>query len=343
MNKIQKEDIRDFAAAFALKDCLRGSKILITGSTGLIGSSLVHCLLALDAGITVYAPVRKMDKVKDIYEKSERERITFIECDMESSVDYGIPPVDYIIHCAAPTASKYFVEHPVETFNAVFHISESILRYGIACRPKGIVFLSSLEVYGCIGDDSVAVDENVQGNLELLSVRSSYPMAKRAVEHLCHLYAVQYGLNVKVARLTQVAGAGVSKDDNRVMAQFCRLASKNEDIVLHSIGQSARPYCYTTDCVSAILYILLKGKSGESYNVATESTYISALGMAEFIRDRLNPAINVRCEPKDGMGYAPDTKVRLSAEKLRNLGWKPDYDLGKMLDRIIKSMNADER
>ena len=125
------------------------------------------------------------------------------------------------------------------------------------------------------------------------------------------------------------------KDDNRVVAQFARLAAKGEDIVLHTTGESARPYCYTTDCISALLYILLKGKNGEAYNVANDSTYISARGMAEFLRDNFNPAIDVRVELNDNMGYAPASKLNLSTEKLRALGWQPRYDLKQLFERLI--------
>ena len=48
MNNIQKEDIALFAQRFALKDELKASTFLITGATGLIGSTLIHGLLAAD-------------------------------------------------------------------------------------------------------------------------------------------------------------------------------------------------------------------------------------------------------------------------------------------------------
>ena len=46
MNKIQKKDINEFANSFELSDLLVNSSFLVTGATGLIGSTLVHCLLA---------------------------------------------------------------------------------------------------------------------------------------------------------------------------------------------------------------------------------------------------------------------------------------------------------
>jgi nucleoside-diphosphate-sugar epimerase len=205
---------------------------------------------------------------------------------------------------------------------------------------KGFVYLSSLEVYGTITDDSVFVREDVQGYIDPLNIRSSYPMAKRAAEHLCHLYAVQYGLPIKIARLTQTTGSGISKDDNRVIAQFAKLASKGQDIVLHTTGESARPYCYTTDAVSAILYILLKGCAGNAYNVANEETYISARGMAEYLHDNFNPSISVRVELNENMGYAPPTKLRLSTEKLQKLGWSPRKGLKEIFERLIEYLNS---
>ena len=104
--------------------------------------------------------------------------------------------------------------------------------------------------------DTNAVTEEVQGYLDPMAVRSSYPMAKRASENLCCLYASEYGVPVMIARLTQTTGAGIAKDDNRIIAQFAKLASQGKDIVLNTTGESARPYCYTTDTISALLFIL---------------------------------------------------------------------------------------
>ena len=335
MNKIQEQDIQEFAKTFALSNQLSNSTFLITGSTGLIGSMLIHCLLALDKGIRIIAPVRNNKKAKDMFSKKELENICLFECDIVK-YDYNhIKNIDFIIHCAAPTASKFFVEHPVETFTVIVEGTKVLLDYAKEHPIKGFVYLSSLEVYGEVHDDSVPITEDIQGHLDPMTIRSSYPMAKRAVENLCCLYAAEHGVPAKVARLTQTTGAGIAKDDNRVIAQFTRLVANGQDIVLHTTGEAARPYCYTTDAVSAILYILLKGTSGEAYNVANEETYISARGMAEFLRNEFNSNINVCVELNDNMGYAPVTKLRLSSTKLRKLGWSPYCDMHEIFTKLL--------
>lgn len=339
MNKIQEQDIREFVQAFALSDQISNTTFLITGATGLIGTTLIHCLLALNKGIKVIAPVRNEAKAKDIFSEEELENIGLIECDIVR-YDYNqLADIDYIVHCAAPTASKFFVEHPVETFNIIVDGTKVLLEYAKEHSIKGFVYLSSLEVYGEIHDDSLPVTEDIQGYLDPMSVRSSYPMAKRAVENLCCLYVAEYGVPAKVARLTQTTGAGIAKDDNRVIAQFTRLAANGQDIVLHTTGEAARPYCYTTDAVSAILYILLNGNAGEAYNVANEETYISARGMAEYLRDEFNPNIQVRVELNDNMGYAPATKQRLSTSKLIGLGWSPLVCMKNIFERLTQYLS----
>lgn len=336
MNSIQEKDIKEFAQSFTLAEGLSDSTFLITGATGLIGSTLIHCLLALNEGIKIVAPLRNEEKAKGMFSSDEQQHIRFIECDIVT-YDYNqLTGIDYIIHCAAPTASKFFVEHPVETFDIIYNGTKVLLNYAKTCNIKGFVYLSSLEVYGEIHDDSKPITEDVQGYLDPLSVRSSYPMAKRAVENLCCLYASEYGVPTKIARLTQTTGAGIAKDDNRVIAQFTRLAALGQNIILHTTGEAARPYCYTTDAISAILYILLVGESGEAYNVANEETYISARGMAEYLREEFNPNISVRIELNDNMGYAPATKLPLSTIKLKSLGWKPIVSKKEIFKRLTE-------
>ena len=337
MNTIQKLDIEDFVQDFALTDSLNSAKFLITGATGLIGSTLVRCLLALNKDIQITCPIRNLKKVKAIYGE-EVETIRFIECDLLTYLN-KLTEEDgfkYIIHCASPTSGKYMTEHPVDTYMLAIDSTRAILEYARKVQTD-IVYVSSLEYYGQNFDDTM-ITENMQGFVNSTDSRSSYPLGKRAAEYLCVAYAKQFDVNVKVARLTQTFGAGVSADDNRVFAQFARSVIEGKNIVMHTKGESAKPYCYTIDCVSAILYILLKGEKGEAYNVANQETYISIKDMANFLCTHFNPQLKVIIEEHPEMGYAPVTKLNLSTEKLKSLGWLPRYGLYEMFDRLIKSL-----
>lgn len=336
MNTIQKLDIEDFVQDFALTDSLNSAKFLITGATGLIGSTLVRCLLALNKDIQITCPIRNLKKVKAIYGE-EVETIRFIECDLLTYLN-KLTEEDgfkYIIHCASPTSGKYMTEHPVDTYMLAIDSTRAILEYARKVQTD-VVYVSSLEYYGQNFDDAM-ITENMQGFVNSTDSRSSYPLGKRAAEYLCVAYAKQFDVNVKVARLTQTFGAGVSADDNRVFAQFARSVIEGKNIVMHTKGESAKPYCYTIDCVSAILYILLKGEKGEAYNVANQETYISIKDMANFLCTHFNPQLKVVIEEHPEMGYAPVTKLNLSTEKLKSLGWLPRYGLYEMFDRLIKS------
>ena len=337
MKKGLKEDIDDFVELFRYSSDFANKNFLITGSTGLIGSYLIYCLLGLNKNIKIFAPVRNLEKARSMYGDLFNE-ISFVECDLSSSELNKIGSVDYVVHCAAPTASKFFIEHPVETFNSIYDISKSILDYSLKNKVKSVVLLSSLEVYGTILDDSAEVTEDIQGYINPLNTRSSYPMAKRAMECLAHLFAKQYGLNVSIARLTQTTASACDPSDNRIIAQFARLTAHGDDIIMHTTGESARPYCYCVDAINAILTILKYGNQGEAYNVCNEETYISARGMAEFLKENFNNRINIIYDIDDNMGYAPVTKLKLSSSKLRDLGWAPYYSLNHIFARLINSM-----
>lgn len=79
-------------------------------------------------------------------------------------------------------------------------------------------------------------------------------------ETMCISYGSEYGVPVKIVRLAQTFGAGVSKDDNRVFAQFSKAVLNGYDIILHTKGETKRNYCYTTDAVRAIFTVLTKGE-----------------------------------------------------------------------------------
>lgn len=338
MIKQLENDIREFVQTFPLSSDLVGARFMITGATGLIGSTLVRCLLAMGKELCITIPVRNSQKAVTMYD-ADASRLNIVECDLMEYCTSLDEEFDYIIHCASPTAGKYMNEHPVETYEIAVETTRALLQYARKHTIKGFVYVSSLEYYGQNFGDQI-ITEDFQGYVNATSARSSYPMGKRAAEYLCAAYAQEYGIPAKVARLTQTFGAGVAADDNRVFAQFARSVMAGTDIILHTTGESAKPYCYTTDCASAILTILSKGANGEAYNVANQDTYISIREMAEFLRDNFNPQIKVIVEEHPEMGYAPVTKLHLSSEKLMALDWKPQYDLKEMFRRLMEGMKT---
>lgn len=336
------QDLVHFADTFELCEELRNKTFLITGITGLLGSITVKCLIALsrkfNLKIHVIGIVRDMQKAKALYQ--EYNEISLVCWDLNKI--HELPTdVDYIIHYASPTASLSFVESPIDVYNTITHTTESILKYAKSRSVQSVVYASSLEVYGTIELKSEKIDEAKQGYIDPLSARSSYPMGKRSAEFLCYAYYKQHSIPVKIARLSQTFGAGVSLSDNRVFAQFARSVIENRDIVLNSAGLSSKSYCYITDAVSAVLYILIKGQNGEAYNIANPETYISIKDMAVFVRDNFAPNINIEFVYDPTKGYAPDTWLNLDITKVQELGWKPTVDLYSMYDRLIRYYKDD--
>ena len=344
--RILKEDISYFADTFPFSATLEGKTIAVTGSTGLLGACMVRCLLALriEKGINLHvvAGVRNVQKAERMFGQVSDE-ISYYSYDFSCFEPFApAKKIDYIFHFAAPTASKDFVEYPVETMNTVYGGMQNLLSYAHQHGVSSMVLASTLEVYGTVTDDRRPLTEDMQGYLDPMATRSSYPLAKRAAEALCHNYADEYGVHVKVARLAQTFGAGVNGNDNRVFAQFAHSVMKNEDIILHTTGELSRCYCYTIDAVTAMLYILLRGKDGEAYNVANEDTYISIREMAELVASTFNPqSVKVVIQPQEGLGYSPTTKLRLATQRIQALGWKAHYGLKEMFRRLILSMEEE--
>lgn len=308
-------------------------RYLLSGATGLIGSALVKKLATKENELV--CPVRDIKKAMSLLGSGVFSCVTWIETPLEDYFQGLNDSFDYIIHCASPTASKYFVEFPVETMLFNTSTTTSLLEYCRRHPIKGMVYLSSLESYGTILDDSEAVTEDFQGYVNPLEVRSSYNMAKRMCESLCCAYAKEYGIPVKVVRLAQTISPFISTNDMRVFAQFARQAAKGEDIILHTEGASARQYIYIDDAVDAILCVLSRGEVGNAYNAAREDSYISVRDLALFVQENFNPQGRVVYCQRNDMGYAPTTKIRLSTFKLQQLGWHSNYDLYMMFNNLI--------
>lgn len=317
---------------------LRGKTVLVTGATGLIGVSLVRALLAI-GNIKVIAVVRNQEKAKNIYGNLIGKSLQLYIADIRDELKIE-DSIEYIFHCASVTTSKIMIDKPVETLLISVDGTRNILELARKKKSVSVVYVSSMEVYGTFSD-SREIRENDLGYIDHLKVRSNYPESKRLCENMCIAYGSEYEVPIKIARLAQTFGAGILPGENRVFAQFARSAMNGEDIILHTKGKSEGNYCYTRDCVTGLMTILLKGENGEAYNVCNPATHITIAGMAIMVAEKIaGGKIKVIFDiPEDNkFGYAADTKMKLNSDKLQALGWRPQVGLEEAYRKMIDYM-----
>ena len=343
---IFKEDLESICAQQCIPwEKLRSQTILITGATGLIGSQIVSALLYADKKyqlhLTILALVRDENKARQMFaaQLSECENLVFVVGTVEQ-MPHIKNDIRYIIHGASPTASAFFVQHPVDTIRAAVWGTMNLLELAKEKGVAGFIYLSSMEVYGSPKDDTL-LPETAGTTIDTMSARSCYPEAKRLCETMCASYYAQYRLPAVVIRLAQTFGPGVAADDGRVFAEFARCAKNGQNIVLNTTGESKRCYLYTADAVAAILSVLLCGEAGQAYNAANPNTYCSIYEMAQLVSEQVshkNIRVEIRLNAEKSAKYLPPHHLHLQTTKLANLDWKPTYDLQEMYVRMMECM-----
>lgn len=338
-NKVRQKDL-DELVMNPIFDFFKNKAVLVTGATGLIGSELVLAFLCANRlknlNIKIVALARNENKANKIFsEVLNRDNFEFVIQDVNDKINYS-ENIDYIIHTASITQSKMMIEKPFECAMTTINGTKNILDFALNTGVKSTCYLSSIEAYGEINSDDDVKEENL-GFIDITNPRSSYPQSKRMAENLCISYAKEFNIDVKIARLTQTFGAGISEDDNRIFAQFARCIKNKDDIVLHTDGSSYKNYCYLTDAISGILTILIKGENKNIYNISNYETGISIKDLAQKLVDKYQTS-KLKIELKDNMGYPKSTKIKLNSKKLEALGWHAQINLDDMFDRLINSL-----
>ena len=305
---------------------LKNSSILITGSTGLICSSIIDELLVLnelfDYNIRIYACARSQNSINKRFERyKDNKNLIYIQYDAKENIDFNVK-VDYVIHGASNASPELYVKEPVETMLSNIFGMKNLLEFSKNNTVKSLVYISSSEVYG-IKENVKPYVEDEYGYIDILNVRSSYSSSKRATETLCISYANEYDLDVKIVRPGHIYGPSAKETDRRISSSFLRDALRGENLVMKSAGEQIRSYCHSLDCASAILTVLLSGRSGEAYNISNKNSIITIKEMAEIISRIANVELILQL-PNDLeiKQQNPMNNSSLNSYKLETLGWK---------------------
>ena len=314
--------------------------ILVTGATGLVGSSIIDLLMKHSVkNCHIYASGRNESRAKAKFSKYyDKENFHFFRYDVEKPLESEIK-FDYIIHAASNASPNFFATNPVGVIMSNIIGTKNLLDYGREHGMKRFLYISSGEVYG--NGDVEKWHETDSGYVDCMTMRSCYPTSKRAAETLCVTYANQYGIEIVVARLCHTYGPNFTEQDNRAYAQFFLKAIHGEDIVMKSAGEQYRSWIYAEDCANAILTILLNGQNCEAYNVADEKSCVTIREFAEKIANLCNVKV-VFDLPSDEerKGFSIIKKATFDTSKLRQLGWKVmnslDEGLVKTYDKLLQ-------
>ena len=198
-----------------------------------------------------------------------------------------------------------------------------------------LLYVSSSEVYGK-KEEKRPYMESDYGFVDILNPRACYPSSKRAAETMCAAYKDEFDVDFVVVRPGHIYGPSITNTDSRASAQFTRKAKAGEDIIMKSAGLQLRSYCYTLDCASAILTVLIKGESGEAYNISNSQSVVTIRELAECMAKTAGvKVVFEQASDQELKSYNMMDNSSLNSEKLEVLGWKGYFDLEKGINATI--------
>lgn len=261
------------------RDFFNNKKVLITGSSGLIGTYLfAYMVFLVRNGINVEVCALTCSPPPDhMQELLQDSKISVLQIDLADQAQYHrLPEADIIIHSACYAQPMLFMANPVSTLQLNVTATIALLQQ---LRPQGsFMFVSSAEVY-CGLTESFFREESI-GTTTPYHPRASYIEGKRAGEAVCNAFRSQGARAISV-RLGDVYGPGTRKHDKRALNSFIEKALLKKEIDLLDSGKAMRVYCYVSDALELMIKIMMSGKEAV-YNVGGES-YVSIAEVAQLI------------------------------------------------------------
>jgi UDP-glucose 4-epimerase len=300
-------------------------KVLVTGSSGTIGTRLCERLMAE----TDYA-VTGVDRRPNAWSRAVQD-ITVVADLLDPAAIARLPrDFDVVIHLAANARVYDVVLDPTQARDNILTVY-NVLEF---CRQNSlprVMFASSREVYGN-AEGLVHAEEPVQIRL----CESPYAASKLAGEALVYSYQQCYGLQFVNVRFSNVYG--MYDDSNRVVPLFLKLTKEGRDLTVYG-KDKLLDFTYIDDAVHGVMQVLARWdrSCNEVYNLAYGAG-TSILEVAETVRRRLGAQTQIHIGAVrlgEVVQYVADiTKAR---ERLR---YQPRVPFAEGIERSVQWYEA---
>jgi CDP-glucose 4,6-dehydratase len=305
---------------------IKGSKIIITGGTGFIGSHLVN-ELAQNAKVFVI-DVKLQKKSYFAQQKLEKKvNLYFIDIAKRKQINdlfLKVKP-DYIFHLAAEAIVGNSYINPYKTFQTNVMGTVSILEAARATHVKGVIVASSDKAYGKT-KESYKENSPLQGD-------HPYDVSKSCTDLIAQTYYKTYGLPVVITRFGNVYGEGDLHMD-RIIPGICESIIKQRPLLIRSNGTFIRDYLYVKDVVDGYIYLLknLEKIKGEAFNFSSKDT-LSVIELIQKAEKILKTNIKYKI-----MNYAKNEipYQHLNDKKVRKIGWANTFTMRQVLPGILE-------